>query len=232
MVYTVQTFDGTYTSGDTINNHFYDYVGHIYSDKLPLGVQTAVINDLKYRGGRMRVLVPSHLAYGIDGTGSGSSQVANNRIKGNECLDYYVNIVNNFPAYDDQVIQNYMRDSSLVGYNKVQSVLYPGNYYYYKVLTQGTGNDAITYNSTVTVTYTAQLFNATIIDNYNQTGGYGLNIADLFPGVQEALENFALTDTKISILLPSTLGAGLTASNSAPPFSCSRFTFVVISVTP
>jgi FKBP-type peptidyl-prolyl cis-trans isomerase len=228
MVYSLQTFDGTYTSGDTINNHYYDYVGHIYSNKLPLGLQTAIISDLKYRGGRMRVLIPSHLAYGVDGTGSGSSQVANNRIKGNECLDYYVNIVNNFPVYDDLVIRNYMRDSSLVGYTKTADGLY------YKVLTQATTNDPITINSTITCTYTGQLLNASIFDgSSNGTNTATLAIADFAtPGNVEGLENYASVGTKISLLIPSSLGYGLLSQTGIPPFSCLRFTWLIDTVTP
>lgn len=227
MVYTIQTFDGSYTSGDTINNHFYDYVGHIYADKLPLGLQTAVINDLKYMGGRMRVLIPSHLAYGVSGTGSGSSTVANNRIAGNECLDYYVNIINNFPAYDDMVIKNYMRDSSLVGYTKTADGLY------YKVLTQATTNDPITINSTITCTYTGQLLNATIFDgSHNGTNTASFNIADITTGNAEGLENYASVGTKISFLMPSSLGYGLVSPSGIPPFSCLRFTYLIDTVTP
>ena len=239
MVYSYGSFDGKFTSSDTINNHFYDYLGHIQLLGMPLGLQTALVNDLKYNGGTIRVLIPSHLAYGLNGSGSGSSQVANNRIAGNQCLDYYAHLINNFPVYDDMVIQNYMKDSSLVGYTKVESKLDslnspldPKNYYYYKVLTPGTGTDYITDASTVTVTYTGQTFNATIFDNYNTTGGYPLEVGQLTEGVKEALENYALTDTKISILVPSSLAYGLNVQSGIPIFSCLRFTFVVVSVSP
>src|SRR6202020_1184528 len=36
MVYTEQTFDGTYAVTDTIAEHFDDYVGHIFEDGYPL----------------------------------------------------------------------------------------------------------------------------------------------------------------------------------------------------
>jgi FKBP-type peptidyl-prolyl cis-trans isomerase FkpA len=35
FVYTERTLDGTYVSADTVTNHFFDYVGHIYSDHMP-----------------------------------------------------------------------------------------------------------------------------------------------------------------------------------------------------
>jgi FKBP-type peptidyl-prolyl cis-trans isomerase FkpA len=249
MVYTAKTFDGTYASVDTINNHFYNYVGHIQSSGLPLGLQTAVINDLIYAGGSMEVLIPSHLAYGINGSGSGSSQVANNRIAGNECLDYYIKVIKMVPTphydskglpiyvgvttqyitdpkYDDTVINHYMADSSLVGYSKTTDGLY------YKVLTQGTGTDSLTDNSTATVTYTGQLFNATIFDQFNTTGGTPLQIGALTPGVREGLKAQALLNTKVSFLIPSGLAYGVSPPAGIPAFSCLRFTFVVDAVTP
>jgi FKBP-type peptidyl-prolyl cis-trans isomerase FkpA len=250
MVYTVKTFDGTYASTDMIANHFYNYVGHVQSSGLPLGLQTALHNDLIYGGSSMEVLIPSHLAYGINGTGSGSSQVANNRIAGNECLDYYVNIIKMVPtphydskgvpiyvgvttqyitdpAYDDLSIQQYMTDStSLVGYNKTADGLY------YKVLTQGTGTDSLTDNSTATVTYTGQLFNATIFDQYNTTGGTPLQVGALTPGVREGFKTAALLNAKISMLIPSSLAYGVSPPAGIPPFSCLRFTFVVDAVSP
>jgi len=246
MVYTLQTFDGTYVSSDTIANHFYDYAGHIQSGGFPLGLQTAIVNDLKYGGWSMRVLIPSHLAYGYNGRGSGSSKVANNRIQGNECLDYYVNIPKVVPvphgsgiyvgvtaplmidpAYDSLVIYHYMKDSSLVAYNKTADSLR------YKILTSPTSSDPVTLSSTVTATYTAQLYNATIVDNFNVSGGTPLNIADLIPGMQEGLQTDSVSvGTKISMLVPSSLAYGLSGNGSVPPFSCLRFTWVIDAVTP
>ncbi len=232
FVFTIRTLDGSYVSADTISNHYYDYVGHVFADHLPLGLQSAIHNILKYPDASFRVLIPSHLAYGPNGTGSGSSQVANNRIKGNQSLDYYIHAINNFQKYDDQVIQNYMRDSSLTGYTKMESKQMPGNYYYYKVITPATTNDPITDNSTVAVTYTGQLFNGTIFNQYNVSGGQSIDVSSLTPAAQEALENFAVAGTKISVLIPSTLGYGLAASVAGPAFSCLRFTFIVDTVTP
>jgi FKBP-type peptidyl-prolyl cis-trans isomerase FkpA len=253
FVYTITTFDGTYVSSDTINNHFFDYVGHIASDKLPLGLQTAIHNLLKYPDASMRLLIPSHLAYGIAGTGSGSSQVANNRIGGNECLDYYIHAVNNFEVYDDQVIQNYMKANSLTGYTPVTipvtGVLNPYIYwvgkpvrkqpngiYYYKIITAPTATtDPITVNSTITATYTGQLFNAAIFDgSHNGTNSATLDIDALIPGVAQGLEANAFAGTEISLILPSSLGYQLSSPSGGgiPAFSCLRFTWDVLTVTP
>jgi FKBP-type peptidyl-prolyl cis-trans isomerase len=241
LVYTLRTLDGVYTSIDTINNHFYDYLGHIATDNLPLGLQTALINDLKYSGGTMRVLIPSHLAYGVNGTGSGSSQVANNRIKGNECLDYYINVVDNQPVYDDLVINNYMKNNSLTGYTKITTGTGAGTYY--KVLTAPTGTDIVDSSKTITFTATGQLLNSTIFYSANTSGVVNTGDVDSFYiGVQQAMiASKASVGTKISILLPSALGLGTTSSTGTdqnnnsvtiPSNSCMRFTFIIDTVTP
>jgi FKBP-type peptidyl-prolyl cis-trans isomerase FkpA len=240
MVFTLRSFDGKYIQTDTIANHFDDYLGHMAApDKLPLGVELSILNDLRYRGGSIRMLIPSRLAYGRDGYGSGSVLNANTRIAGNQCLDYYVHLIgtnkkDNEAAYDDLVINNYMQANSLTGYAKVQSTTLPGNYYYYKILTPATSTtDPINDNTTITTTYTTQMLNGTIVDDaYNGTNTAALPVFSLVPGVKEALENFAFTGTKISILIPSVLGYGEVSSGSAPVNSCLRFTFQINSITP
>ncbi len=253
FVYTITTFDGTYVSSDTINNHFFDYVGHIANDKLPLGLQTAIHNLLKYPDASMRLLIPSHLAYGVNGTGSGSSQVANNRIGGNECLDYYIHAVNNFQVYDDQVIQNYMKANSLTGYTPVKIpvpgvinpyIYWAGKYsqipdagtYYYKIITPPTTTaDSITINSTITATYTGSLFNTVVFDGAsNGTNIATLDIDALIPGVAQGLQKHAFAGTEISLILPSSLGYQLSSptGGTIPVFNCLRFTWDVLTVTP
>jgi FKBP-type peptidyl-prolyl cis-trans isomerase FkpA len=227
FVFTIRTFDGSYVSSDTIANHYYDFLGHVHGNNLPLGLQTALHNILKYRDASMRLLIPSHLAYGRNGNGSGSSQVANNRIGGNACLDYYVHVIGDIPAYDDQVIKSYMAVHNLTGYTKTATGLY------YKVLTPATSNiDPITENSTATCTYTGQILNGSIFDGtHNGANSVGLDVGTLTPGPKEGLINYAQAGTKLSLLIPSALGYS-DATTVGPVYSCLRFTFQVISVTP
>ncbi len=253
FVYTERSFDGTYILPDTIANHYYDYVGHIYANHYPLGVQTAIHNLLKYPDASMRVLIPSHLAYGRNGTGSGSSQVANNRIAGNACLDFYIHAVNNFQVYDDMVIQNYMKANNLTGYTAdtlaaplpLNPLVYwvgkNGNppttdfsaIYYYKILTPATSTNPITANSTITATYTGSLFNGTLFDyGYNGPNIFTGNPGTFVAGVQDALIKHAAAGTKISMLIPSSLGYQLPAQSTIPAFSCLRFTWQLLTVTP
>jgi FKBP-type peptidyl-prolyl cis-trans isomerase FkpA len=228
FVFNERSFDGLYIQADTISNHFADYVGHIQAVGFPLGLQIAVHDLLVYPNATMRVLIPSHLAFGVDGKGSGSNQVANNKIAGNQCLDFTIHAINNFPPYDDLVIRNYMRDSSLTGYTKTADGLY------YKILTSATTDDPITANSSITATYTGQLLDGTIFDgSHNGTNILpGTTIFTFILGVQEGLINYAVAGTKISLLIPSSLAYGLTPQTSVPPFSCLRFTWQIISVAP
>jgi FKBP-type peptidyl-prolyl cis-trans isomerase FkpA len=227
LVFTLRSFDGKYISADTIVNHFDDYLGHIYSGRLPAGLQLALHNILKYRGGSMRLLIPSHLAYGTSGYGSGSTQNANTRIAGNQCLDYYVHVIGDQAAYDDLVIKNYMQANSLTGYTKTASGLY------YLVRTPGTGTaGSITDNSTVTSTFTKLILNGTIVANGNTTGGVPIALTDYPLGVQEGLKSFATAGTLVNFIMPSRLADGEVASASIPANSCIRFDVQVVSVTP
>jgi len=227
FVFTIRSFDGQFIAADTAINHYAGYLGHIS----PNGLMIAVRNILKYKGASMRLLLPSHLAFGVSGTGSGSKTITNGRIAGNQCLDYYVNLINDQRVYDDIVIRNYLTANSLSGYIK------QNNGVYYKITVPGTGTDPITNNSTITCTYTGILMNGSIFDQFNTTGGTSFSIADLTQGVASALQH-AVNGTSISILAPSALeygaagaGAGSTGI-SIPANACLRFDFTISAVSP
>ncbi|MEO7214782.1 FKBP-type peptidyl-prolyl cis-trans isomerase [Mucilaginibacter sp.] len=234
LVFTLKSFDGKYTSSDTIANHFYDYLGHLAQDGLPKGLQTGIFNLLKHKGASMRLLVPSHLAYGKAGYGTGSVTNVNTRIAGNQSLEYYVHVIGDQPAYDDLVIRNYLTANSLSGYTKTTSGLY------YKVITPGTGvvgeiNDL----SIVTTTYTGALLNGVSFDEASKTTAYIFTpaisdgLAGLVKGVKEGLEDHAAAGTSISLLIPSGLGYGNTppSGSSIPSFAPLRFEFQITTVT-
>lgn len=229
FVYTIHSFDGGYISTDTIVNHFDDFVGHIASINLPVGLQEAIYNILKYRGGSIRVLIPSHLAYGVNGIGSGSSTITNGKINGNQCLDYYVHTISDQAAYDDQVIKNY-----LIANNATANFKRTASGVYYNIRTAGVGTVPITENSTITATYTERLLNEAIFDQYNQAGGTLLDIPDLIPGLQEGLKSYATAGSLMTFLIPSTLAYGRRASTLTltPSNSCIKYEIMVSAVTP
>ena len=232
LVFTLKSFDGKYVSSDTVQNHFYDYLGHIAQNGLPKGVQLGLHNLLKARGGSMRLLIPSHLAYGKKGFGTGSISNVNSRIAGNQCLDYYVHVIDNQAAYDDQVIKNFLTANSLTGYTKTASGLY------YKVITPGTGTvGEINDLSIVTTTYVGSLLNGVEFDAASKTNAYVFTpavsngLAGLVPGVKEGLEEHAATGTSISLLIPSHLGYATSLQPAIPSNSVIRFEFQISTVT-
>jgi len=235
FVYTLRSFDGKYISSDTISNQYFGYIGHLVNANYPAGLQLAVINDLKYSGASMRVLIPSDLAYGINGYGSGSINVAGSHIAGNQCLDYYIHVIDKQPdtvaqaKYDDLVIRNHLAAQSLTSlYTNDGGV-------YYRIQTQGKGTDAITDNTTIQCTYNVKILNGTVIQSENSSVGVdsvSLDVPSLVPGVTRMLEKHAVKGTVISMLIPSGQGYGLTSPSGFPANSCLDFTFTIIDVSP
>ena len=223
-VYTLRSFDGKFIATDTVINHFDGLLGHT----APNGLILAIRNILRYKGGKMRVLIPSHIAYGVNGSGSGSSTVANARIGGNQCLDYTIELINDQGKYDDMVIQNYITANNLTGYVRSADSLW------YKILKTGTGAHP-DINSTVTANYTGQLLNHTFFDNSYVSTTYPFNdLSLLTSGFREGLEMTSVGSV-ISMIVPSRLayGGGGSASGAVtiPANACIRFEVTVTAIT-
>ena len=247
FVFTLKSFDGLYTSGDTIQNHYQGYLGHIVTDALPYGLELAIINDLKHYGGSVRILIPSRLAYGRTGYGTGSSQVASSHIAGNQCLDYYVHVISaqhdsataviarqNQTAYDQLVISNYIaNNSALAGLYSYDSSIGV----YYRVTTPPSIADDITDNTTATVTYAGYLMDNLVFDDYSQIAdSVSVNIPDLVSvGVQRALKKYGGKGASLSMIVPSPLAYGENASSgliTIPANSPLRYDYTILSVSP
>ncbi len=227
MVYTLSSFDGKYVSADTIINHYEDFTGHIESKGYPYGLQLAVHNILNHRGGIARLLIPSHLAYGVSGFGSGSSYVNNSRIAGNECLDYYIHIIGNQDVYDQSVIKNY------IAANGLSSSMKPDpSGIWYSISTPGTGTVAITDSTTVTATFTVALLNLTLANQFNDGGGAAIDMPDIIPGMQIALKKYATAGTLMTVLIPSSLAYGKKTQTGITANSCIRYDIQIVSVSP
>lgn len=233
MVFTVRSVDGKYTSLDTIANHYDGYVGHISTTTSPLGLdvvglQRAIHDIVKRNGAIARIIVPSKLAYGVSGAGSGSISNTTGRIAGNQSLDYYVHLIGDTvaqQAYDDMVIKNYINTNNLTGMQKDSAG------YWYLVREAGPGTVPITYQSSVIVTYTTTLLNGYIASQYNSANGTGFDIPDLIPGVQMGLKKYGRAGALLTFLFPSRLAYGK-LTTSIPPNSVVKYEVRVISVSP
>lgn len=219
LIYSVRSLDGTYINTDTIANH-YGGSGQFFGYFTPEALRTTIKEGLKKRGGEIRVLVPSNLAFGRNGSGS---------IPGNASLDYTVKVLDpsSIPAYDDASIKSYMQANNLAGFTKTSTGLY------YKVSTTGSGSP-IHVDSILTVQYTGKFLNGTI---FQQTGTDNavLTLSETIEAWKEALPLIKGGGT-IRILAPSALGYGLDGrkdqfgSFTIPPFSCLDFEIKVIDV--
>lgn len=226
VVFTIKSMDGKYVSSDTINNHMDDYLGHFVNNNLPQGLQLGIHNLLKYPGGSMRLLIPSRLAYGVNGYGTGSITNTSGRIAGNQSLDYYVHVIKDQAAYDEQSIKNYFTANNLTGYTKDPMG------YYYKINTAGTGLEGdITAYSNVSLTYTGTLLNGTAFDNSSATTATTLVPYALIDGFNDALVKHATTGTSLSLFIPSALGYGRVINSLIPSNSVLHFELTVASVT-
>ncbi|HEY4197504.1 MAG TPA: hypothetical protein VGM63_18315 [Mucilaginibacter sp.] len=223
FVYTARTFDGKYAILDTVLNHYSGLLGNV----IPNGLMLSIHNLLKYKGGKIRVLIPSHLAYGQKGVGSGSSTVANNKIAGNECLDYTVNLIDDQAAYDDLVLKNYIAANNLTGFTKMTTGIAPGTYY--KIKTAGTGG-IINDNTNLSCNFTLLLMNNSIADSAIVATANFPDFVALTPGARAGLE-MVKAGSDIVLLVPSRYAYGTTATGSAPANACLKFEFYNITVT-
>ncbi len=244
-VYTVQSVDGSYALTDTIANHSYYTLGDI----APAGLQLALANLVSRMGTRLRVIIPSRLAYGT----AGGVALANKRVNGNQSLDYYINVVNNLSQlngvtysntvdnYDDISIQKYMAAKGIAGgFTKITSGTYAGMYY--KIRTAGTGPVNINSSSIVTFDYRAQLLNGLVAipSTYNEATGitatsdtyYLSNSSGHLTGIEQALMLGKSAGAQLTVILPSRLAYGLpTVTGTIPAQSCIFFDITIDSVT-
>jgi len=251
IVYTARSFNGGYVSSDTIFNHVNAYSAYIG----PNGLALAVKNIIKRKGGKIRVLIPSRLAYGINGTTlSGyntAGTVTYSTVGGNQGMDYTVSVLDddltiiNDPVtpgkkdtvskqtfYDDISIKKYMAANGLTGYIKTASGVY------YKILQVGTGTDVIGINSTVGVQSTGTLLNGTMFLSENTDDGTAVSyFYGLYDGEASILEILpkVTAGAKLSIISPSGMAYGQSSASglliTVPAFSCTRYDMNIITVS-
>jgi FKBP-type peptidyl-prolyl cis-trans isomerase FkpA len=227
FVFTLKSFDGKYNSLDSLTTNHYDgFLGHINQGGLPKGLQVAIHDLIKYKGTRARVLIPSRLAYGVNGYGSGSSSNVNTRIAGNQCLDYYINVVSSENKYEDQVIKNYLAANSLTGF------LPATGGYYYKITVPGTGTDPLGQYGAFTSTYSGKFLTGTVFDSSTTAVAFDLSGNGSLPvtGVAQGLQGLT-TGTAISLILPSRYAYGRAGTTGIAGNTILYFDFTLATVT-
>ncbi|HEY0895263.1 MAG TPA: FKBP-type peptidyl-prolyl cis-trans isomerase [Sphingobacteriaceae bacterium] len=207
LLFSIKSLDGRYSSLDTFSNRYASYLGYFALEP----VRIAVKELLGKKNGQVRVIIPSRFAYGRNGSGD---------IPGNASLDITVSVRDEakLPAYEEQVIQEYLQKNGLTGFSKTASGIY------YKIAAPGTG-DSITVDSTVTVKYTGRLLNGTVFDK--SEAGTSMQLRNTILGWQEAVP-LIRQGGSMRIIVPYSKAYGISPINSPiPPFSSLDFDIAV-----
>jgi FKBP-type peptidyl-prolyl cis-trans isomerase FkpA len=213
--FTAQSLDGAFKANADSLNRFSSFLGYFASSNgYPDAFATAVKDILKKKGGVIRIIVPSHLAYGR----TGSSRL---NIPGNASLDCTITVhnVNNQTEFEDIFVRRYL-GSAVSDFTRTPSGLY------YQVLAEGGGSEDITPASNITVSYVGKLTNGTI---FEQNGSYQNYLSNFILGWQEGL-SYIKNGGKIRLVIPPTLGYGGNATNSIPANSILDFQVEVLSI--
>lgn len=224
LVFTIRTLEGSYNSADTFSvSQRYgasnQYLGYLEPQRgYPEALRVGVVELLKKRGGKIRILVPSKLAYGRNGLGP---------IPGNASLDYTINLLNEpgIAVYDDISIQKYLQANNLTGFTKTTTGIY------YKINTPGAGSP-VTLDSTLTIETTGRFFNGTL---FQDNAPFSLKLGDAIKGWQEVVP-LLKEGGAMRLILPSSLGYGLFGQTnsrgmvSIPPVSCLDFDLKITDV--
>ncbi len=211
---TIRSLDGKYVSNDTLanGNRYYNYLGYFNPEAVRVGIKEV----LKKSNGTIRMIVPSRLAFGRNGTA---------QIPGNASLDITVKVMetDKIPQYDDYTITKYMEKNAMTGFTKTSSGIY------YKIGQPGTGSP-ITVDSTVVANYTGKLLNGTIFDRAVAGSEATFTLTSVIKGWQQAIPLISQGGS-IRMIIPSSLAYGMEGSSpSVPPFSCLDFEVNVTDV--
>lgn len=230
LIITCRSIDGKFSSTDTfavgstvsnpVENRYADFLGYLRPEGLRIGIKEI----LKRKGGQIRLILPSRLAFGRSGRGD---------IPGNASLDYTIRVLDtaDLAAYDKVSINKYLDANSLTGFTKNTTTGLS-----YKISEPGTGSP-ITVDSTITVEYTGKLFNGVVFDQATAENAATFKLSDLIKGWQQTLPLLKQGGV-IRIIVPSNLAYGLEGSinqytgvHVIPSFSCLDFNIKITNVT-
>lgn len=169
------------------------------------------------KGGKIRIIVPSYLAYGKSGYGS--------LIAGNTILDGTLEIL-------DGKDQDEVEDNLLIRYANTLPETYTRDTsgVYYSIINAGTGTEEVKASSTIKAVYKGTLFNGVVFDEATVAKPLELTLSSLVMGWQYAVPKIK-KGGKIKILIPSYLAYGSSARNLIPAYSPLYFEIELLDVT-
>lgn len=206
---TVKSLTGvTYYSPTEFANEA-TYLGYVN----PAAYRTAMLTI--NRGGKVRVIVPSYLAFGKNGQ---------DNVPPNEVIIAEISVLAEKSQHeiDDRIIREFLVNKGLTGFTKTPSRVYQN------ISVLGTG-PLITSLSTITVKYTGRFLNGT---KFDESGSSDLvtSFANIIRGWSKVLVGIP-KGTKLRILIPSDLGYGTSVNQpSIPPNSVLDFDIEIVDV--
>ncbi|SER07913.1 FKBP-type peptidyl-prolyl cis-trans isomerase [Pedobacter rhizosphaerae] len=168
------------------------YLGYIRTNKFNKSWFKAL--DSAYYGAKIRMLIPSHLAYGKNGYSAYN-------VPSNAIIDTYLNLstYNKQWQWDDAKIQAFLTSKGLTATKDASRVYYITN-------TVGTGTDVIDENSTVVFKYTGRYTDGTVFDS-STDGTYSTTLAGLIAGWKKIVPKYT-AGAKFRMIVPSDLAYG------------------------
>jgi len=204
----IQSLTGAiYQSASALSNNG-TYVGYVTS---PAAFRPVMLKVK--RGAKVRIIIPSYLAFGKNGSGN---------IPSNEVIVSNLTIFSETTQadIDDKRITTFLTANNIIADKHTSGV-------YYQILTPGTGTDVIDEHSTLVVKYAGRLLDGTQFDS---SESFSTTLSTVIPGWGEVIPLFK-AGSKVRIFIPSGLGYGTSGSGSIPINAVLDFTIDITSVT-
>ncbi|MCZ4224955.1 FKBP-type peptidyl-prolyl cis-trans isomerase [Pedobacter rhodius] len=210
------TFYSTSVNGN--EGTYFGYLAGKFNDAWKTGLR-----GLKF-GGKVRLLVPSRLAYGKNGN-------ATLNVPSNAIIDTYIttSTYRKQWQWDDAKIQTYLAAKGLTA-----TAIKDASRVYYITTTQGTGVDAINESSTVVYKYTGRLLDGTVFDS-STDGTFSTTFASIYVEGWKSIVKKYTAGAKFRMFIPSDLAYGTSGSTGGavaiPSNAVLDFDIEIVSVT-
>jgi FKBP-type peptidyl-prolyl cis-trans isomerase FkpA len=210
---------GTVYLSTNTNGNLGTYVG--YTNTLN-GAAIPAIRDVLAKlkpGGKARIILPSHLAFGKNGLDASN-------IPSNENIDLYITTYPEKVQWqlDERRLQEFVTAKGLTMIKDPSRVLY-------SISAVGTGTDVISTTSTLVVKYTERYLDGTVFDSSTDGTFTPTVLSSLIKGWNLILPGRLLAGGKVRLLIPSDLCYGPNPTNGIAANSCLDFDIEIVSVT-
>lgn len=198
---------------DYSSSEFYpavDYLGYVKPN-----TWREVMLKVK-KGAVIRVITPSHLAYGKEG--------AEPTIPSNAILDTRLVIADDSDrdVYEDNLINKFLTQ------HNIPAIKDSGLGIYYQIIEEGNGKTP-QLSSDVRVAYTGKHLSGTVFETVSNSSPYRLTLSNLIKGWQYGLPKIK-EGGKIRLIIPSKLAYGAKQSGSIRPNTVLDFEIELIAV--